>query len=255
MKFTKMHGCGNDFIVINSFKEEIKLNKEKIVSLCTLHFGVGSEGLLVVLPSKVADFRMRMFNIDGSEAEMCGNGIRCLAKFAYEEKIITKTKVTIETKAGVKHVELLFDKKEVVSVKVNMGKAEFLQNPVKEFDLQCVSVGNPHAVMVVDNVDKFPVSEIGHKIENHKNFPNKTNVEFVEIVDNDVVKMRVWERSCGETLACGTGSCAVFAALNRLGVVNDKCLFKLRGGELLIELINGDIIMTGNAVNVFKGEI
>ncbi|HSQ98139.1 MAG TPA: diaminopimelate epimerase [Rickettsiales bacterium] len=255
MKFTKMHGCGNDFIVINSFKEEVKLTRENIIFLCKPHFGIGSDGILFVLPSKVADFRMKMFNVDGTEAEMCGNGTRCIAKFAYDEKIISKTKATIETEAGIKYVELILDKKEVISVKVNMGKADFLQNPAREFDLQCVSIGNPHAVMVVDNVDKFPVCEIGYKVENHKGFPKKTNVEFAEIISKNIIKIRIWERSCGETFSCGTGSCATFAVLNKLGVIDDKCILKLRGGDLEIQLINNEIFMTGSAVNVFDGNI
>ncbi len=256
MKFRKMHGCGNDYVVINGFKENIDdLTTDRIAFLCTPHFGVGSEGLLIALPSKVADFRMRMFNVDGTEAEMCGNGIRCISKFAFDEKIINKKTAKVETKAGIKAVELIFNENGFVGVRVNMGKAEFFENPTEEYDLNCVSVGNPHAIMIVDDVKNFPVSELGPKIENHKCFPNKTNVEFVEIVSKDEVNLRVWERGCAETFACGTGSCATVAALRKLGLVNDVCTVKLKGGNLKIEIINDEIFMTGNAISVFNGDI
>ena len=146
MKFTKMHGCGNDYVVINGVKNNVDLKKEQIAFLCTPHFGIGSEGLLIAMPSKIADFRMRMFNVDGTEAEMCGNGIRCISKFAFEEGIITAKTATVETKAGIKNIELIFNEKEIQGVKVNMGKATFLKNPTTEYELNCVSVGNPHAV-------------------------------------------------------------------------------------------------------------
>lgn len=257
MKFRKMHGCGNDYVVVNGFKENIdKLTAEKIAFLCAPHFGIGSEGLLIALPSKIADFRMRMFNIDGTEAEMCGNGIRCISKFAFDEKIINKKIARVETKAGIKAVELMFDDDDVFSgVKVNMGKAEFLENPAREYDLNCVSVGNPHAVMVVEDVKNFPVQELGPKIEKHSGFPNKTNVEFVEIANRNEVNLRVWERGCAETFACGTGSCATVAALKKLGLVDNNCVVNLKGGSLKIEIADDEIFMTGNAISVFDGDI
>lgn len=256
MKFTKMHGCGNDYIVINSFKNTIDLTPEEIIFLCKPHFGVGSEGLLIATKSDKADFRMRMFNIDGTEAEMCGNGIRCISKFAYDEKIIINKIATVETKVGIKNIELIFDNDNFIGVKVNMGKAEFSENPTNnEYNLHCVSIGNPHAVMIVDNVNEFPITELGPKIENHKGFPNKTNVEFVEIVNKNMVNLRIWERGCMETYSCGTGSCATVAVLNKLGLVDNNCLVKLKGGELKIELINNEIFMIGNAIRVFEGEI
>lgn len=256
MNFTKMHGCGNDYVVVNGFKENFKLTQNEIAFLCTAHFGIGSEGLLLALPSDVADFRMRMFNIDGTEAEMCGNGIRCISKFAYDQDIVFKKEITVETKAGIKSITLIFDNKnEITDVKVNMGKAEILKNPTAEYDLQCISVGNPHAIMIVENVDNFPVCELGHKIEHHKGFPNRTNVEFAEIIDRNTVKMRVWERGCGETFACGTGSCATVFALNKLNLIDNNCLVKLKGGNLNIEIVNNEILMMGNAIKVFDGVI
>lgn len=255
MKFTKMHGCGNDYIVIDGTKNNIELKKEEIAFLCTPHFGIGSEGLLIALPSEVADFRMRMFNIDGSEAEMCGNGIRCISKFAFEEGIIKTKAATVETRAGIKNIELIFNGMDIEGVKVNMGKATFLENPATEYRLNCVSVGNPHAIMIVEDIENFPVHELGPKIENHPGFPNRTNVEFVKIINRKNVVLRVWERGCGETFACGTGSCATAAALNRLNLIDNECTVKLKGGDLKIEIINGEIFMSGNAVKVFDANI
>ena len=255
MKFTKMHGCGNDYVVINGVKNNVDLKKEQIAFLCTSHFGIGSEGLLIAMPSKIADFRMRMFNVDGTEAEMCGNGIRCISKFAFEEGIIATKTATVETKAGIKNIELIFNEKEIQGVKVNMGKATFLANPATEYELNCVSVGNPHAVIIVDDIENFPVHELGPKIENHTGFPNRTNVEFVKIVDRKNVILRVWERGCGETFACGTGSCATVATLYKLNLIDNECTVKLKGGDLKIEIINDEIFMTGNATTVFDGNI
>lgn len=249
-----MHGCGNDYVVINGIKNDINLTEKQIAFLCTQHFGVGSEGLLIAMPSKIADFRMRMFNVDGTEAEMCGNGIRCISRFAFENGIVNNKKMSIETKAGIKYIELASTENDYL-VKVNMGKAEFLENPAKEYDLYCVSVGNPHAIMIVKDVENFPVCELGPKIENHKGFPNRTNVEFAEIIDRKNVRLRVWERGCAETFACGTGSTATFAILNKLNLVDTTCNIKLNGGVLSFELINNEIFMTGNAVKVFDGEI
>ncbi|MDR3289972.1 MAG: diaminopimelate epimerase [Rickettsiales bacterium] len=251
MKFTKMHGCGNDYVTINGFKEDFNLSQEQVAFLCTPHFGIGSEGLLLALSSKIADFRMRMFNVDGTEAEMCGNGIRCISRFAFNNKIVDKKTFSVETKSGIKYIDLIGEN----DVRVNMGRAEILPNPAPEYDLNCISVGNPHAVMIVENVDNFDVTGLGPKIENHKGFPKRTNVEFVEIIDKNNVKMRVWERGCGETFACGTGTCATIVALNNLGKVENKVAAVLKGGVLNIELDNGEIFMTGNAISVFDGEI
>jgi diaminopimelate epimerase len=250
MKFKKMHGCGNDYIVVNGFDEKETLSQEQIAFLCKSHFGIGSEGLLRAEYSNKADFRMRMFNVDGTEAEMCGNGIRCISRFARDEGIVKKDKFLVETGAGIKTIELIAD-----DVKVAMGRVEFLENPTSEYELHCVSVGNPHAIMIVDDVEACPVHELGPKIENHKGFPKKTNVEFVKVVNRNLVDMRVWERGCGETFACGTGSCASVAALNKLGLVDNDVIVKLKGGNLKIELVNGEIFMTGNAVSVYTGNI
>ena len=254
MKFTKMHGCGNDFIVIDGIHNNINLTQKQITSLCSQHFGIGSEGLLIISPSKITDFKMQIFNIDGTEAEMCGNGIRCISRFAFENGILNKKTMSVETKAGIKYIELVSTKNDYL-VKVNMGKAEFFENSVKEYELHCVSVGNPHAIMIVDNVNDFPVCEVGPKIENHKCFPNKINAQFVQIIDKKNIKLRTWERGCAETLACGTGACATCAVLNKLGLIDKVCNVKVSGGNLKIELINDQIFMTGNAVKVFDGEI
>ncbi len=254
MKFTKMHGCGNDFVVVDGIKNNINFNQEQIAFLCSQHFGIGSEGLLVALPSKITDFKMQMFNIDGTEAEMCGNGIRCISRFAFENGIVNKKNMSVETKAGIKYIELVSTENDY-QVKVNMGKAEFLENPAKEYNLQCVSVGNPHAVMIVNDVENFPVCDLGPKIENHKAFPNRTNVEFAQVIDRKNVRLRIWERGCGETLACGTGSTATFAILNKLNLIDKVCNIQLNGGLLKFEMIDNEIFMTGNAVKVFDGEI
>ena len=250
MFFTKMHGCGNDYISIDCFNQKINLSQEQISFLCSLHFGIGSEGLLMLLPSDKADFRMRMFNVDGTEAEMCGNGIRCITKFAHDKGVMKKNTASVETKSGIKYVELIDG-----NVRVNMGQPEFLENPTKEYDLHCVSMGNPHAVMIVDDLKNFPVSEIGPKIENHKCFPNRTNVEFAKIIDKNNIELRVWERGCSETLACGTGACGTFAVLNKLNLIDNNANIKLKGGNLKIEIIDNQIFMTGNAIVVFNGEI
>lgn len=253
MKFTKMHGCGNDFVVVDGIKNNINFNQEQIAFLCSQHFGIGSEGLLVALPSKIADFQMKMFNVDGTEAEMCGNGIRCISRFAFENGIVNKKNMSVETKAGIKYIELVSTENDY-QVKVNMGRAEFLENPAKEYNLHCVSVGNPHAVMIVNDVKNFPVCDLGPKIENHKAFPNRTNVEFAQVIDRKNVRLRIWERGCGETLACGTGSTATFAILNKLNLIDKVCNIQLNGGLLKFEMVDNEIFMTGNAVRVFDGE-
>jgi diaminopimelate epimerase len=250
MFFKKMHGCGNDFIVLNALEKNINLSQEQISFLCHRQIGIGADSILIVMPSKKADFYMKIYNSDGTEAEMCGNGIRCITKFVKEESIFNKDTFLIETKAGIKKTSIFYD-----DIKVEMGKAIFLENPIKEYNLTCVDVGNPHAVMIVEKVDTFDVCTVGKIIENHSMFPNKTNVEFVEIKNRDSVKVRVWERGCGETFACGTGSCAVVSALNKLNFVNKNVNVELRGGILKIELIDNNIFMTGNAISVFDGAI
>ena len=256
MKFTKMHGCGNDFIVLNSFNNEISLSKDEVKKMCSRTYGIGADGILLISKSNVADVKMEIINSDGTKAEMCGNGIRCIAKFAYNNKIIDKEIFTIETGAGIKMVELIFNDKECTGVKVNMGSPVFLENPAKdEYDLYCVSVGNPHAGMIVNDFDDNIVKILGPKIENHKGFVNKTSVEFVKIKDKENVEMRVWERGCGETAACGTGACATVSVLNHIGLINNHCNVKMLGGDLSIDIIDNNIFMAGEAIKVFEGEV
>jgi diaminopimelate epimerase len=252
MKFTKMHGAGNDYITIDAINEKIELTKEEIATLCEPHFGVLADSLVMACPSTKADFKMRMFNADGSEAEMCGNGIRCVSRFAYDKGIIKNKKASVETLAGIKYVEIIDE-----DVKVNMGKASFSENPLKgEYDLHIVSMGNPHAVMIVDDVYNCNFEKLGAKLETHKAFPNRTNVEFIKVVDKNNAILRVWERGCGETLACGTGTAGAFAVLNKLGLLENKADIKVGGGVLKLEILNNqDLIMQGNARYVYTGEV
>ena len=274
IKFTKMQGLGNDYVYIDATKENIENPSVLAKYISDRHFGVGSDGLILICPSDKADFRMRMFNSDGSEAEMCGNGIRCVGKFVYDKKLTDKTLVTIETKAGIKTLKLNVKDEKVDTVRVDMGTPilESEKIPVitdeniaqnlrlnaldKSFDFTCVSMGNPHAVTVVDNVTDFDVKKYGSILEVNEVFPNKTNVEFVEIVDKDNIKMRVWERGTGETLACGTGACASAVACNLNGLTKNNVNVELLGGNLNIELgEDNHVYMTGPAVTVFEGEL
>ena len=274
IKFTKMQGLGNDYVYIDATKENIENPSVLAKYISDRHFGVGSDGLILICPSDKADFRMRMFNSDGSEAEMCGNGIRCVGKFVYDKKLIDKTLVTIETKAGIKTLKLNIKNKEVDTVRVDMGTPilESEKIPVitdekiaqnlrlnaldKSFDFTCVSMGNPHAVTIVDNVSDFDVKKYGSILEINEVFPNKTNVEFVEIKDPENIKMRVWERGAGETLACGTGACASVVACNLNGLTKRSVNIELLGGNLNIELgEDNHVYMTGPAVTVFEGEL
>ena len=274
IKFTKMHGLGNDYVYIDVTKENLENPSELSKYISDRHFGVGSDGLILICPSDKADFRMRMFNSDGSEAEMCGNGIRCVGKFVYDKKLTDKTLVTIETKAGIKTLKLNVKDKEVDTVRVDMGIPiiESEKIPVitdekiaqnlrlnaldKSFDFTCVSMGNPHAVTVVDNLSDFDVKKYGSILEVNEAFPNKTNVEFVEIKDPENIKMRVWKGGAGETLACGTGACASVVACNLNGLTKRSVNVELLGGNLNIELgEDNHVYMTGPAVTVFEGEL
>lgn len=274
IKFTKMHGLGNDYVYIDVTKENLENPSELSKYISDRHFGVGSDGLILICPSDKADFRMRMFNSDGSEAEMCGNGIRCVGKFVYDKKLTDKTLVTIETKAGIKTLKLNVKDEKVDTVRVDMGTPilESEKIPVitdekiaqnlrlntldKSFDFTCVSMGNPHAVTVVDNLSDFDVKKYGSILEVNEAFPNKTNVEFVEIKDPENIKMRVWERGTGETLACGTGACASVVACNLNGLTKRSVNVELLGGNLNIELgEDNHVYMTGPAVTVFEGEL
>lgn len=274
IKFTKMQGLGNDYVYIDATKENIENPSVLAKYISDRHFGVGSDGLILICPSDKADFRMRMFNSDGSEAEMCGNGIRCVGKFVYDKKLTDKTLVTIETKAGIKTLKLNVKDEEVDTVRVDMGTPilESEKIPVitdekiaqnlklnaldKSFNFTCVSMGNPHAVTIVDNVSDFDVKKYGSILEINEVFPNKTNVEFVEIKDPENIKMRVWERGAGETLACGTGACASVVACNLNGLTKRSVNVELLGGNLNIELgEDNHVYMTGPAVTVFEGEL
>ncbi|MBC7960275.1 MAG: diaminopimelate epimerase [Vallitaleaceae bacterium] len=274
MKFTKMHGCGNDYVYINCFEEKIDQPSELAIQMSNRHFGVGSDGLVLILPSESADFRMRMFNSDGSESEMCGNAIRCVGKFVYDKGLIGKTNVDIETLAGLKKLDLTIQNGQVVYVTVDMGEPilEATQIPVqstkapvigeelqvlgKTYGFTCVSMGNPHAVTFVEDVANFPLELVGPLVEKDDLFPRKTNVEFVQVMDLEHLKMRVWERGAGETLACGTGACATLVACVLNKVSNRKATLHLLGGDLVIEWREEDnhVMMSGPAETVFEGK-
>ena len=273
MRFWKMHGLGNDYIVIDNRDEKIagKQAAELAKRLCERRFSIGADGLLLVSGSKVGDVKMRIFNADGSEAEMCGNGIRCFAKYCYENGVVKKNEFSVETLSGIKNVWLTLQQGEVTAVKVNMGSPnwersslpmvghgicinENLEVEGKVFKITCLSMGNPHCVIFVDKVDDFPVEQIGPKVETHEAFPKRTNVDFVQILNRYELKVRVWERGCGETLACGTGSCAAVAAANKLGKVDSKVTVHLLGGDLRVEAVNS-LFLSGAAEKVFEGTL
>jgi len=273
MRFTKMQGCGNDYIYINGFEETVEEPEKLAIAMSERHFGVGSDGLVLILPSQVGDFRMRMFNLDGSEGEMCGNAVRCIGKYVYERGLTDKTLVALETKGGMKMLDLHVKDGIVESVTVDMGEPIFAaaeipvrseKHPVigetveildKTFDFTCVSMGNPHAVTFVENVAAYPIEKYGKIAEAHSMFPNKVNVEFVEIVDEGHVKMRVWERGSGETWACGTGASATAVACVLNGKTGRTVEVELIGGTLTIEWREADnhVYMTGPAAFSFDG--
>jgi diaminopimelate epimerase len=273
MQFWKMHGLGNDYIVIDNRDQKIgdKQAADLAKRLCERRFSVGADGLLLVSNSNVADVKMRIFNADGSEAEMCGNGIRCFAKYCYENGIATKNEFTVETLSGIKRVWLAIENQEVKTVKVDMGAPnweksslpmigqgtfinESLEVDDEAFKVTCLSMGNPHCVLFVDKVDDFPVEQVGPKIENHKAFPKRTNVGFVQVLNRNELKVRVWERGCGETLACGTGTCAAVAAANKLGKVGSKVTVHVLGGDLEVEVAES-LFLSGAAEKVFEGTL
>ncbi len=277
MKFTKMHGIGNDYIYVNGFEEKIENPTEFAIRWSDRHKGIGSDGLVLILPSTYCDFRMQMLNADGSEAEMCGNAARCIGKFVYDKGLTDKTNLTLETLSGIKKLKLfLGDDKLVNSVTVDMGepilessripvtfnkpsvKNEMVYfNSTTQYHITCVSMGNPHAVIFTKNIGKLNLPKTGSTIENAPIFPKKTNVEFVEILSMDRLKMRVWERGSGETLACGTGACATVVAGALNGFNDRKTTVELLGGELVIEwnAFDNHVYLTGNATTVFEGEI
>lgn len=275
MKFLKMHGAGNDYIYVNGFVEQIENPSELAIKLSNRNFGIGSDGLVIILPSETCDFRMSMFNSDGSEAEMCGNASRCVGKYVYDMGLTTKEEITLETKAGVKYLKFFIENGAVETVCVDMDepilkpelvpvKAEgdvALRIPIEvggvTYHATCVSMGNPHAIIFVDDVNLFDVHGVGRQIEVHPLFPRKTNVEFVQVVTPTHLKMRVWERGAGETLACGTGACATLVASHLNGVAERNARIELIGGDLHIEWreSNNRIYMTGGATKVFAGEL
>ena len=275
MKFTKMHGCGNDYIYVDGSKEQIpQVRKPEIVRrLSDRHFGIGGDG--VINPSEEADFEMEMYNMDGSRAEMCGNGIRCVAKFVYDEGLTDQTSISIISCGKIKYLDMFLEDGKVSTVRVNMGtpilKAEDIpviadgdevigeRIEVEEriYEMTCVSMGNPHAVIFMDDVSALPLDKIGPLFENHVRFPKRINTEFVKVLDDEHVEMRVWERGTGETLACGTGACAVTVACILNGLTKEQVTVKLLGGNLQIQWDRKEnvVYMIGPAATVFKGEI
>jgi len=277
MKFTKMHGIGNDYIYVNGFKEHIENPTEFAITYSDRHKGIGSDGLVLILPSETCDFRMQMLNADGSEAEMCGNASRCIGKYVYDKGLTTKTNLTLETLAGVKKLTLFLGADKLVeSVTVDMGEpileaalipttldessivnVPTIFGPDIEYGITCVSMGNPHAVIFTQNISGLDLPKTGSIIENAPIFPRRTNVEFVEVISKDRLKMRVWERGSGETMACGTGACATVVA----GILNGhsarKTTVELLGGELVIEWNETDnhVYLTGGATTVFEGTL
>ena len=275
MKFTKMHGIGNDYVYVNCFKETVEHPSEVAIKVSDRHFGIGSDGLILIKPSEVADGKMEMYNADGSQGAMCGNGIRCVAKYMYDYGITDKTSISVETKSGIKYLDLTIKDGKVDTVKVNMGtpilkavdipvrseKEQVIDEPVmvdgKEWKITCVSMGNPHAITYIDDVKNLEIEKIGPKFENHEIFPDRVNTEFVHVIDRNTVEMRVWERGSGETLACGTGACAVAVSSILNGLTEEEVTVKLLGGDLKIfwDRTENKVYMTGSATTVFDGEI
>lgn len=278
MKFTKMHGCGNDYIYINGAVERIAQEEkpELVQKISDRHFGIGGDGAIFINPSTEADFEMEMYNADGSRAEMCGNGIRCVAKYVYDKGLTDKTEISIVSCGQVKYLELFLKDGKVDTVRVNMGAPELsadkipviaadgkdriIDEPIivqgKEYKMTCVSMGNPHAVIFMNDVELLDIEKTGPHFENHERFPKRINTEFVKIIDRKHVQMRVWERGTGETLACGTGCCATVVACILNGLTDETVTVKLLGGEIQITWDReADLVyMTGPAVTVFEGE-
>ena len=274
MKFTNMQGCGNDYVYVNGFTEQIKDKPAFVRAVSDRHFGVGGDGAIFINPSDVADFEMEMYNADGSRSEMCGNGIRCVAKFVYDKGMTNQEHISIVSAGQIKYLDLDVKDGKVANVKVNMGAPilrakdipvmstmeESVDEPIvvqdKEYRMTCVSMGNPHAIVFMDDVANLEIEKIGPYFENHAVFPNRTNTEFVEIVNRNRVNMRVWERGTGETLACGTGCCATVVACVLNGLTDTTVTVKVLGGEILIEWDREAnlVYMTGPATTVFEGE-
>lgn len=274
MKFTKLHGCGNGYIYVNLFEEQLDNPAEMAIKVSDHHFGIGSDGLITIGPSEVADFAMRIYNADGSEAEMCGNGIRCVGKYVYDHGLTDKTDITVESGAGIKNLNLHVVNGKVDTVCVDMGEPIFTpeeipvlakKNPVidepifvgdREWKMTCVSMGNPHAVVFVDDVKSFELEKYGPLFEHHERFPKRTNTEFVHVISATEADMRVWERGSAETWACGTGTCATVVACILKGLTEREVLVHLVGGDLVIrwDEESNHVFMTGPATEVFSGE-
>jgi len=273
MKFTKMQGLGNDYVYVNCLKEKLENPSKTAIQVSDRHFGIGSDGLILINPSEVADFEMEMYNADGSRGEMCGNGIRCVAKYVYDYGLTDKTQISVETLGGIKYLDLTVENGKVKLVKVDMGRPilEPAQIPIvaegdtvidapilvdgKEYRMTGVSMGNPHTVVFMDDVKNLEIEKIGPLFENHERFPKRINTEFVKVLDRKTVEMRVWERGSAETLACGTGACAVAVACILNGLTENEVTVKLLGGDLQIQWDRekDTVFMTGPAVTVFDG--
>ncbi len=270
-----MHGIGNDYVYVNCFEETVEDPVQTAILVSDRHFGIGSDGLILIKPSDVADGKMEMYNADGSQGAMCGNGIRCVAKYMYDYGITDKTSISVETKSGIKYLELTVKDGKVDTVRVNMGspilvpseipvvsdQERVIDQPVevggKEWKITCVSMGNPHAITYMDDVKNLEIEKIGPLFENHAIFPDRVNTEFVHVLDRHTVEMRVWERGSGETMACGTGACAVAVASILNGLTEDEVTVKLLGGDLKIfwDRKENKVYMTGSATTVFDGVI
>lgn len=275
LKFTKMEGLGNDYVYVNGFTEHVENKPEVVRKLSDRHFGIGGDGVIFINPCENADFEMEMWNADGTRSEMCGNGIRCVAKYVYDHGMTDKTSITIESAGKLKYLDLTVEQGKVSMVRVNMGTPELtaanvpvvseneqvIDEPItvcgKEYRMTCVSMGNPHAIVYMDNVADLEIEKIGPFFENHERFPKRVNTEFVRIIDRNTVEMRVWERGTGETLACGTGSTATAVACVLNGLTDEKVTVKLLGGDLFIEWDREKNLayMTGPATTVFEGEV
>ncbi len=282
-KFTKMQGCGNDYIYVNGFTGKIPQEEktELVRHISDRHFGIGGDGVIFINPSLEADFEMEMYNADGSRAEMCGNGIRCVAKYVYDKGLTDKTDISVISYGQIKYLQLFLKEGQVDTVRVNMGapelrperipvtvaeagmpleKERIVNAPIivqgKEYKMTSVSMGNPHAVIFLEDVTNLEIEQIGPYFENHERFPKRINTEFVKVLDKKTVQMRVWERGTGETLACGTGCCATVVACILNGLTDEKVTVKLLGGEIEIEWDREAnlVYMTGPAVTVFEGE-
>ncbi len=276
LKFTKMHGCGNDYIYFNCFEQEVADPEALSIRLSDRHFGIGGDGIVLICPSDVADAKMRMFNADGSEGKMCGNATRCIGKYMYEHGLISKPEMTLETLSGIKILKMTEEDGKITSVRVDMGKAILKPSeiPTKytgdtavsvpltvdgtDYAVTCVSMGNPHCIVFVDqDVNTLDLPKIGPSFENHEMFPERINTEFIRVIDDHTLQMRVWERGSGETLACGTGACAaaVASVLNGYCPKGEDITIHLIGGELKIRYTDEAVYLTGPATTVFEGSI